>query len=194
MRTVVIFVSMMMIANLAVAETLKERLKRAREEEASVSVKKTQPIVEKTGVPQEGTESRTPQDQPQSLENCPSDPQVEGDVSYYRECYCQAQTYPQIDTALKPYGLTYIAQGIKEFGDGPIHNDPKERAQYRYTCGVSLMWDSENVIKFSKVDECYAFVDKVLAIVKTKKTPYLATSLYYGCGQRVASIQNPSTP
>jgi len=195
MRAFGVILIILFISNASFAQSIKERLRQAREQEEaghsmtskaeeSKTATKTvdQSINESINLELSGKTNAEP------TEACDkSSQEFEGKVYYY-ECYCQTLEYPKVEEQLKAHGITYTGLGIQQLSDGPIYNDPIERAKHRYTCGITLNWDENNSLKFKNVDECYQFIDKVVGNIP-KSISSNATMLYYGCGQRVGNVR-----
>lgn len=165
---------MVLLTNLSFAESLKERLKRARAQEAG--------LVETTPLPTEKGEITLKQEMPEKKieTQCQQDAEYADGKPYYFECYCTALKYPETEKMLKRHGLILEPVGIIEMGNGVTHFDPKEREKYRYRCGYNIKWGSKNDYTFKNAEACYDFTRKIAENIREKELFSIRT-LNYGC-------------
>lgn len=178
MKTAFFVLLIVSLANPTFAESVKERLKRARAIEAGA--------VETASMAAETTQELSNPEAPavEEITQCQQDAVYKDGKSYYFECHCKELRYPEIEKMLAEHGLTLVSVGITELGDGTTHFDPKERVKYRYRCGFEILWGQENKLNFKDVNSCYDFVKRIIENVKGNVL-FSTRTLNYGCGNHV---------
>ena len=181
MRIVITVLMVALMAQMAYAESLKERLRRARQQETEALM--PAPAVVDQAAPAEDTSAQKPA-------VCDQSPKESEGITYYFECACREKKYPDIEPFLKKSGVTYEGVGIKEMGSEFTHLKPEHRLKYRYTCGVSIGWEKDNPVQFKNVKECFAFVEKIKQ--EAGKTVDVDVGpLYNGCGAHIRKVEKP---
>lgn len=165
------------------AESVRERLRKARE--AETAARQPKPVVEVLPTNPLADKEKQPV--------CSEEAKVAQEISYYNECYCKKIQYPALDQLFKGKGIVYHSQGMRELGNGVTHLDPKEREKQFYTCGVELGWDPKEAPVFKNVKSCNEFIHKTVRDIG--KTPeFIDTPLYYGCGKLAQPVEKKTTP
>lgn len=180
MRIVIIVMMFVLMAQSSYAESMKERLRRARQQE--IEALNPAPVVTETPAAE-----NPPEKKPAVCDQTPKE--LDGE-EYYFECYCRDKKYPDIELYVKKAGVTYEGVGIKEMGSDITHLKPEHRVKYRYTCGVSVGWQKDNPVQFKDAKECFAFADKIKQEVG-KTVEVDVGPLYSGCGAHIHKVEKP---